>query len=67
MIVVRIEKVGTLQFPEVKPFPVRNELQQGLMDHGPFRLDPAQLLGFLDESRVEFNVGSQGLAPFAVY
>lgn len=67
MTVVRIEKVGTLEFSQVKPFPVGNEFQQGLMNHGPFRLDPAQFLSFFDESRIELNVGSHDVAPLTVH
>ena len=59
MIVVRIEEVGTLEFPQVEPFPMRDEFQKRLMDQGPFRLDSAQLLALSNEIRVEFDVGPQ--------
>ena len=37
------------------------------MNHGPFRLDPAQFLSFFDESRIELNVGTHDIAPLTVY
>ena len=60
MIVVRIEEVGAIEFPQVEPFPMRYEFDKRLMDQGPFGLDSAELLGLSNEIRIEFNVGSQG-------
>lgn len=63
MIVVRIEEVGAIEFSQVEPFPMGYEFDKRLMDQRPFGLDPTQLLGLSNEIRIEFNVGSQVLAP----
>ena len=67
MVVIRVEQIGSLKFPQVEPLPVRYEFQQRLVDQGPFGFDPAQLLGFSDEILIKFNVGAHFSTPQCVY
>ena len=67
MVVGRIEEIRALEFPQVKALPMRNVLRERLVHDGPFRLDPAELLGLPNKIRIEFDIRSHKLAPLDVY
>ena len=46
---------------------MRNVLRERLVHNGPFRLDPAELLGLPNKIRIEFDIRSHKLAPPNVY